>query len=104
MRHDWGTGRFHDARDRFGGSTANTRPPSSGNPLVLLDLAVFESTSVGVFFPRRTSDRASDTPVASRSFLSGFPPSRARRASFLSVARAGWSGERVAKATFHTAS
>jgi hypothetical protein len=34
------------------------------------------STSVGVFFPRRCCDRASDTPVATSTLLTPHPPSR----------------------------
>jgi hypothetical protein len=60
VQHDWGTGRFTTPDDRFGGSS------SSAN----LDMNLLSISSVGVFFPRRGCDRASDTPVA---FFSGSP-------------------------------
>lgn len=60
---------FHDTRDRFGGSSlvlsSSSIPSRAGD------------TSVGVFFPRHSGDRASDTPVANPSFIlsasSSFP-------------------------------
>ena len=59
---------FHDVRDRFGGSSSRANLPlSTSRPGV---------GSVGVFFPRRASDRASDTPVANcvhRHASPGFP-------------------------------
>jgi hypothetical protein len=53
-----GIRRFHVLRDRFGGPTCDA-------DLDLNSSRTGES-SVGVVFPRRTSDRASDTPVAIR--------------------------------------
>jgi hypothetical protein len=49
---------FHDIRDRFGGSRSSVESSCSiaSRPGVM---------SVGVLFPRRWCDRASDTPVAS---------------------------------------
>jgi len=55
---------FHDVRDRFGGSSRNT----SDEPIPLVSRRSW-STSVGVFFPRRWCDRASDTPVVTFSSI-----------------------------------
>jgi hypothetical protein len=46
---------FHDVRDRFGGSSCERG--------ILILLPDGRAMSVGVFFPRRRCDRASDTPV-----------------------------------------
>jgi hypothetical protein len=60
-RLDRGTERFTTLEDRFGGSTighVTSRRPHRGD------------ASVGVLFPRRRFDRASDIPVASPLFSS----------------------------------
>jgi len=49
---------FHDVQDRFGGSSPRANLPISTSRSGI--------GSVGVFFPRRACDRASDTPVAYR--------------------------------------
>ena len=53
---DRGTGRFTTSEDRFGGSSYERG--------ILILLPGGRAMSVGVFFPRRRCDRASDTPVA----------------------------------------
>jgi hypothetical protein len=67
--HDRGTGRFHDARARFGGSYRNARFLRFGGFRLVPEAArAWAFSSHGV-----RCDRASDTPVASPSCLSQWP-------------------------------
>jgi len=87
---------FHDIQDRFGAITTCVLTPSS-IPSRAGD------TGVGVFFPRHSGDRASDTPVAISRYIlsasSSFPDVAcffvfAARLRFYRLERIGGCGDR----------